>query len=166
MKSDISEICSLVEEAFKDVTRPSDDRLVQGRSIEALQIQDFFRGKHWSEITLHALQHDYIGDGSACLWFMTPEAVIYYLPAYLLIACTEYYEADAISSELIYKFVRSATGEVNNVSIALEKLTNKQNIAIARFLKFISDNFESKEPTDYASNALQLRWGKYLHINR
>lgn len=162
MKLGRPEIKCIVNDAFGSSTPPDASQLVRGNNIEALQVKDFFAGKYWQEITLRSLQHDYIGDGGACLWFMTPAAVAYYFPAYLLIACLDYFEADAISGEFVSKLVRSARGEPSNISDALGMMTPSQNAAIAYALDFIYSNYESEEFASNAKVALDLRWRKLL----
>ena len=162
MKDSGSDIKHLIEVAFGHSDPPTPSSLVSGESIEAQQIRDFFVAKTWQQITLSSLQNQYIGDGSACLWFMTPEAVAYYLPSYLLLSCLEYYEADAISSEFVFKLAQVACGEVNNISVGLERMTAAQNTVIARALRYIETEFESQHPVNNAKKALDLRWQKYL----
>ena len=159
---DRSDLKCLIEVAFGHSDPPSPLRLVSGESLEAQQIRDFFAAKTWQQITLSSLQNHYIGDGSACLWFMTPEAVAYYLPAYLVISCFEYYEADAISGEFVFKLAQVACGEVNNISVGLERMTPAQNTAIAHALLYIETEFESKHSVNNAKTAIDLRWQKYL----
>ena len=163
MKASGSDLKDFIEVAFGHSDPPSPSRLVNGDRLEVQQVRDFFAAKTWQQITLSSLQNDYVGDGSACLWFMTPEAVAYYFPSYLLLSCFEYYEADAISSEFVFKLARVASGEVNNISVGLEQMTAAQNTAIARALLYIDTEFESKHPDSNARTALDSRWQKYFN---
>lgn len=151
----------MIEKAFGERVAPS-GRLVKGSQAEALQIQDFFAGKRWQEITLDALQKEYVGDGSACLWFMTPLVAAYYLPAYLKIAALTYAEADAISAELVIKLRRVAEGDESDFAEALKLLNDEQNLTIAHVLEWIATQYEVGGPIKDASMALALKWNRYF----
>ena len=151
----------LIEHAFSKTVAPNGS-LVKGSQAEAQQVQDFFAGKNWREINLNSLQVEYIGDGSACLWFMTPAVAAYYFPAYLKIAALTYAEADAISAEFMIKLRRVAEGENNDFAKAVGFLSEEQNSAVACVLKKIATRYEAGSPIQDASEALSLRWGRYL----
>lgn len=150
-----------IESAFPHAMPPK-GRLVKGVQIEAQQVQEFFAGRAWWEITLEALQKEYLGDGSACLWFMLPHAVAYYLPAYIRIAAMAYVEADAISAEFVIKLRRVAEGNGGDFADALELLNDRQNAVIASVLERIAGEYETVGRIEDASVALALRWGQYL----
>ena len=152
----------MIDAAFGGRSPPAVSNLVRSASLEAQQIMGFFAGKKWSDITLKTLQNDYVGDGSACLWFMTPEAAAYYLPAYLKMAVLDYYAADAISSEFMIKLHRVAEGDENNLAEGLATLNTKQNEAIARVLEVVASDYESTGVVQDATRALKLRWARYL----
>ena len=102
---------------------------------------EFFAGKSWKEISAKLLRNEYIGDGSACLAFMSPKAFRYYLPAYMTIAITEYDDADMVADTAVY----ALNPEVGtNLYIFQEKrfqwLDVVQIKCITAFLKFMLDN--------------------------
>ena len=81
------EIRQHIESAFAAVPYPGDHQIsydTSGHHLECAQVAEFFRGKHWQQLTLHDLRDNYRGDESACLCFMSPEAYRFYLPAYML----------------------------------------------------------------------------------
>ncbi len=87
----------LVRTAFANVPYPGDDNIAYAEADynwEPARMAAFFKGKRWQELDWPTLQ-TYGGDASACLSFMTTEAFRYYLPAYMLIAIDNYYEAPA-----------------------------------------------------------------------
>jgi hypothetical protein len=86
-----------IEAAWANVPYPGDENLRDGSSLEGQEVADFLRGKRWKDVTLTSLQSEYVGDGSACLGFLSPAAFRYYLPAYMLIAVDHYYNADVIA---------------------------------------------------------------------
>lgn len=151
----------IIDRVFGESAVPNGS-LVKGSQIEAQQVQDFFAGKTWRKVTLEALQKEYVGDGSACLWFMVPLVAAYYLPAYLKITALEYAEADAISAEFVIKLRRVAEGEDNDFAKALKSLNDEQNCAIALVLKQVATQYEAAGPIKDASVALALKWDRYL----
>ena len=75
--------------AWEETPYPGDDNLA-GRSSgcpsEYAYVEDYFRGKHWTEITPDGLSRDYPGPEDACLSFMSPRAFLFYLPAFMTMA--------------------------------------------------------------------------------
>lgn len=86
---------------------PGANEVISSLHLEPLQIRDYFAGKRWWDITLQGLFDDYIGDSSACLTFMAPAGVEYYLPAYLLIAVEHYYDGGVVTEDFAYGLKRS-----------------------------------------------------------
>jgi hypothetical protein len=75
--------------AWEKMPYPGDDNLAgrtSGCPSEYSYIEDYFSGKHWTEITLDGLRRDYPGPEDACLSFMSPRAFRFYLPAFLSMA--------------------------------------------------------------------------------
>lgn len=157
------EIARLIAAAF-DHGKPNrpPQQLIRSSSVEAKQVQDFFAGRRWQEITFESLQNDYVGDGGACLWFMTPEAAAYYMPAYLRIAALQYEQADSIAAEFVGKLLRVAVGEESNIADAVTLLNIEQNKVIARVLERITLRSESMSGNQDAATALRLKWYAYL----
>lgn len=100
-------IRKLVEAAFKKEGPPSPSKIISSLHLEPLQIRDYFAGKKWWDITLQGLFDGYAGDSSACLTFMTPAGVEYYLPAYLLMATEHYYDGGIVTEDFAYGLKRS-----------------------------------------------------------
>jgi hypothetical protein len=155
----------IIDRAFGERAAPNGS-LVKGSQIEAQQVQDFFAGKTWRKVTLEALQKEYVGDGSACLWFMAPLVAAYYLPAYLMITAVAYAEADAISAEFVIKLRRVAEGEDSDFAKALKLLSDEQNFAVSLVLKQVATQYEATGPIKDASLALALKWERYLTSSR
>ena len=155
-------LAEAIDSAFAGRAPPDPSRLVGSDSLEARRVRDFFAGKPWRSITLHSLQRDYVGDGSACLWFMTPEAVAYYLPSYLRITALQFEAADSIATEFISKLLRAAHHEENNIALAMDLLGPEQHRAIAAVLRRVAEKYERGTPVQDATDALNLRWREYL----
>ncbi|OXJ14216.1 hypothetical protein CFB39_23990 [Burkholderia sp. AU6039] len=116
---------------------------------------NFFAGKNWWDITLESLEKEYVGDGSACLSFMSPMGRNYYLPAYLLIACEQYYEGDVISQGLPGR-LKMYAGMDDFYQIS--SLGNAKMQVVAKVLKFMHEVYDEED----AKDALDLFWGKFL----
>lgn len=97
-----------INKAFDSAVYPGDKNIGDqppGVCLETDAIVEFFHGKQWQDITLEELQEGYKGDASACLAFMTPEAYRFYVPAYMLIALSNYNEADVTADTAINSFI-------------------------------------------------------------
>lgn len=69
-----------VEEAFANVPYPGDDKLLRySFSYENESILEWFRGKHWKEISLQALRVN-----ETNMHRFSPEAFRFYLPCYMV----------------------------------------------------------------------------------
>jgi hypothetical protein len=135
----------------------SDDQV-----LEARQISDFFLGKKWEEITLDALQNDYIGDPSACFSFMTDEAKKYYFPAYVIASLTNYYEADLIVDSTVYLLNPENWENRKEFSLWSNAFSKKQKKLIRDYLlylrKYYSSDFENKDGSKL--DVIINLWGK------
>ncbi len=80
--------------AFKHVSPPATDAIVSGSSPEHRDIQRYLRERHWSEIPVAKLR-------TISNLFLTPTAMQFFLPAYLLATIEEYHDADVIPHRLV-----------------------------------------------------------------
>jgi hypothetical protein len=106
-------------------------------------------------VTLDILVEDYVGDASACLSFMTIVGMSYYLPAYLLIACEQYHEADVISKELPSSLLMYAR---NDDLYKIKSMDDAKQAAVAQVLEFLVQAYDDED----AYEALEFFWGKFL----
>src|SRR5436190_2091938 len=98
-----SDLKALISDAWADVEYPGDSAIAYdntGHHLECNQIAEFFHQKHWQDICISVLR-TYVGDESACLSFMSPEAFRYYLPAYMFVAIDHYDCADITASSAV-----------------------------------------------------------------
>jgi hypothetical protein len=130
------ELRQLVEAAFAETKYPGDDRLVYDNSrdhLECNEVAAAFKGKHWKQISLETLRHH-----SAGIFFFTPEAYRFYLPAYLLAAALHYDEADTISDSVVFSLIPpSDAKDAQSYLHRVEGFTTTQRKAIKRFLEFL-----------------------------
>lgn len=83
----VSELVAAISAAFADVPYPGDDDLVSGDvsyDREYRSVAQAFRGKDWRELSL-----DFVFVHKDDLPFLSPAALRYFLPAYLL-ACLQH----------------------------------------------------------------------------
>lgn len=77
--------------AWHDAEYPGDGNLSGDPRIccgEYGYVAEFFRGKHWRDVTLESLK-EYEGPANACYAFMSGAALRFYLPSLMLIAIEE-----------------------------------------------------------------------------
>jgi hypothetical protein len=84
------QVVAFIERAWAGAAYPGDDRLAgQPRCCgEYRYVADFFRARHWRDVTLETLK-EYEGPANTCCSFMSGEALRFYLPAFMLIALDE-----------------------------------------------------------------------------
>ena len=102
-------------------------------SLEAEQVQAFFGGRAWQTIDLKAFS-GYAGDKAACLSFMTPAALSYYYPAFLIMVLNDPID----DSELLEPTARVAADH----SGALDVYNREQKICVAEWLLRVSGRYE------------------------
>jgi hypothetical protein len=163
------ELRHLIEDAFAETEYPGDHALVydtSGYHLECNEIAAAFRGRHWRELSLDTLLYHH-----AALFFFTPEAYLYYLPAYLLASALLYHEADVIPGTLVFSLTppdqRNITigpvvinqtppkqTDIDDYQQILERCTPQQGQAIRRFLEFMKANYAENDPNGYLDRAL------------
>lgn len=144
-----------VEEAFKKKAPPSADQIVASLYPEPMQIRDYFAGRAWWELSLKGFEEDYIGDPSACLTFMTPVGIGYYLPAYLLLAVEQYEEGDVLTQSLAYRLSLYIS---KDETYGLSSLSIEKQTAIASVLQFLWEEYEDEG----AVEAIESFWGRFI----
>ena len=153
------ELLKTVRQAFQDSPYPGDDRIVPGgreNDLEQLGISEFFRGKHWSEITLRSLEEEYNGDGSACLSLMAPEAVRYYMPSYMIITLCDYDIADVVADSAINALALPEDSDLKEWwHERMSGFTLDQERVIVAFLRYMYTHHKDDYPSDVLLPALE-----------
>ena len=162
------ELLSQIEKAFGDLSKPEKNEIASdtsGYHLECNQVAEYFAGKAWREITAQLLWSEYIGDGSACLSFMSPQAFVYYLPTYMTIAINEYEHADVIADSAIYALTPEKEEDLKDWwKERISVLNSKQIICIISFTKYMLENHED----DYLEDSLNEThrfWVDYWNTN-
>ena len=143
--------------SFADVQYPGDEKLVSdntGYHLECNQIKAAFKGRHWKEIPLELLRYH-----SEALFFFTPEAYRFYLPAYLIAGSLHYPDADRIPDSIVFSLLPPSDpqsikiyGEI--AETRLKCLTQAQRKAVKSFLQFVKQQHPEDEALGDVDKAL------------
>src|SRR5262245_23332260 len=79
---DAVELAAKISEAFVDVTPPTS--LVGHQCSECESVQTAFEGRRWNEVPIESIR-----DHHDSLPLLTPEAYVFFIPAYLIAAVRE-----------------------------------------------------------------------------
>jgi hypothetical protein len=125
-----------IESAFADVPYPGDDNITRCSRPECLECADvanYFRGRTWHAHTLADLRQ-YQSD----LPLLTPAALQYFLPAYMLVSLGAWAEADLIPFFILQMCLPSPPDEDARLRRLREEqfaiFTRQQRAAIAEYL--------------------------------
>jgi hypothetical protein len=133
-------MCSLVstiESAFAGIRCPATDNIDTGECPESLDIRAMLEEDHWRFLSARQLR------GISC-YFLTPAAIHYLLPAWMIATINDYKEADVIPDQLIDLFdvmARQPAGNKRELAQVVEFLTSEQRIAIHLFLRYLHDEY-------------------------
>jgi hypothetical protein len=124
-----------IELAFADVPYPGDDKIAEHKDCpECDDIREHFRGSTWRGHTVDELQQY-----QSALSLFTPEALLYFLPAFMLVSLGEWDEADDIPFFIMCIFlpsdVESDDDHRHYRQERFEIFTQRQRETIASFLR-------------------------------
>jgi len=123
---DKNDLSNIIYNAFKWVSRPK--AIVRGNSIEDSYVYDYFHNKKNTEID--DLFNEYKYDVSAIIHFLTSDAFIYYLPAFMSLLLYKYEHADVFFDAFIYKLI-------GKDGCWFSLLNKEQRNAVGLFLRFV-----------------------------
>jgi hypothetical protein len=152
-------VVAQIERAFADVVYPGDDHLVydaSGYHLEAAEIATAFRGRHWRDVPLATLKRE-----SSGLFFMTPAAYRFYLPAYLIAAIRAYDETDTLPGSVVFSLTAAPAedpGRAESFRARVADLTPSQRDAIRSFLEFLAAEHGRDFPLGDIERALDSSW--------
>jgi len=127
----------LINEAFADVPYPGNNQIIDFRcdwDLEAAEVYRYFGKKHWREIDWKILRDA----GTDAIFFFTPQAYRFFLPAYQ-IACMEHNDEMGVIPEYFLGTLESHPLHPHSVFRKLflercDKLTGKQKRVVRLFL--------------------------------
>jgi hypothetical protein len=124
-----------IEDVFSNTPYPGDEKLVDynGDYFERKEIADDFKGKSGQEVQLPTLKYHH-----QALFFFTPEAYCYYLPAYMRVSVSNFKEAGNIPFTTIFTLALPEDDvEKKDFFLRISKFTIDQKFLIREFLEFM-----------------------------
>ena len=124
-----------IEAAFADVPYPGDDRIADHQNcLECEDVRGHFRGATWRGHTLPELRQY-----QDVLPLFTPEALQYFIPAYMLVSLDAWQEADLIPFSILNVCVAAGSGadagSVRPGDGGFSVFTRPQRAALAAYLQ-------------------------------
>ncbi len=167
-------VISQIQEAFRDTPRPVESNIVydnSGKDLECNGIKATLKDILWSDIPRDPSAHY-----SASVFFMTPEAIVYFLPGYMIV-CIENdleYESNSLAIETLLTppsrklrvFFWSAFADFLSLFTPIEPsdrsykdsrssfnryvslVTASQRRAICSYLKLLAEKYSADYPPD------------------
>lgn len=153
----IDEVAEQIEGAFSRESYPGDNHLTEGSSLEAGDVSSFLKGRRWQDFRVEELARNH-----ESLFFMTPEAVRYYIPAFLIASVRHYDDSDKIPSTLLFflnPFSMTDSNYQSRFKQRFEPFTDSERSALIAFLEYIRDTHAEDFPMgaekDEASQLLE-----------
>jgi signal transduction histidine kinase len=112
-RKDPREVIEEIERSFGATTYPGDDKIVYDQSgghLECAEVGAAFRGKRWQELSSSLLARE-----ESALAFFTPEAFLYYLPAYLRATLQHREEMDLVLTNVVSRLTLRRAEDVEGV---------------------------------------------------
>ena len=111
---------------------------------EYTYVDEFFRDRSWTEITLEDLWDTYPGPPDACLGFMSVEAFKYFLPTYLSIFLKHWDRADTIADAAVFALVPTSDERLRAWQAdRFTQFTSAQRKVISDFLDYVDLKYRS-----------------------
>lgn len=152
-----------IAEAFNGVAFPGSKKLLHfpGTSDD-LWVESFLDSEFscWQEVPAKSIEYEY-----AALTAFSPEAFVFFIPAYMTWVLKNYEKSDSNTVDHTLYGLDLTRRDKNVKRIMLERfdhLSLLQTKAILSFLVFFEDGkFDNYIDTDAAKRALDSYWGKY-----
>lgn len=154
-------LINVIQKAFTDTPYPGDDNIGYSTTdFDGIRHTEVLRGKHWKEISLEIIQPIDLS-----LYFVTDDAFVFYLPAFLLASL----EADADSVYDHVMFVLTLPSDTSSYAPLFRRivaiLSMAQKEAIRSYLEYRSyetteyDKIWGESSENDAQQALDSYWG-------
>lgn len=119
-----------IEEAFADVPYPGDNNITRCpyHCSECRRIADYFKGKLWTGHTAEELREYHVA-----LALFTPDALQYFLPAFMLVSLDSYEKGDVIPDAVRFHFDYSEEFR-GHFPVRMSKFSAAQRKAIVDYL--------------------------------
>jgi len=138
-----------ISEAFADVPYPGDHPLVCEPVWSEGEVTNAFRGRDWHDVDVVTLWTN-----REALSFFTPQALRFYLPAFMIASLLHPKQADVLPNEVCYTLNPPKTDDIANFKVRMAVFNGDQKRAIQAFLMFARDYLGIAE----ARHALHRFW--------
>lgn len=125
------EVIQKIEEAWRDVSYPGDDKIFTPDSYDDEGIVEYFAGTSWRDHTPSDLRAH-----SSAFSFFTPEAYHFWLPAFMIAEITNPEEADVIGEYIAWSVSDDRGGK------AWPLFSRAQREAVTAYLRFQIETFK------------------------
>ncbi|MCY1044053.1 hypothetical protein OV208_22240 [Corallococcus sp. bb12-1] len=142
-----------IENAFSSVPRPDDNHIAYASDAwETTELIRDFRGLHWKDVPVEQIRQH-----AAHLSLFSPEALPYYLPAYLLAALTDLDVRDFLLSQLSIP-AESHLDLRTHFQNRFGTLSPEQRNAVQTFLRRMRDEASGPIEQRHWAQALANYW--------
>lgn len=130
LEPDCETLFQLIEAAFSEAPCPADHQITYSGSPDQLDIDLDFRGKHW-----RGLDPEFIISQQSALSFFRPEAMRFFLPAFLFAALANFSDNE-IDQYLVHHFVTMGDSWFQWQSQKFSCLSQSEREAVAAYLRY------------------------------
>ena len=146
----VENLQSKIEAAFSDVQPPASDNIIEHECQECREVERTFRNQNWRNIEPKKIEWAYDK-----LPLFTPEAFLYFLPAFMIYSLRE--PESQVCEFLIYGLTRKKpTNEWWQERFS--KLTEAQKSACSYILRWLLPNPEHIYIADDIRKSLEMWW--------
>jgi len=134
----IAELKRKIADAFKGVPAPAHDRIALHECDECTELRDAFAGKDW-----RSMDCEFLEAYCSRLSLLSPEALPYYLPAYLLCALDNFDPDNMVAEFTIYHLSpeeRIAQSHAEWWREQLRFLTAEQMAVVGEFMQLVREH--------------------------
>jgi hypothetical protein len=156
----LNEVKLDIERSFADAPPPEFSEIVYDdspRHLEGQWIRNSLAGCHWQKLTCaDLLEHE------ASIYFMTPVAFRFFLPAYLICSLNPI-EADAVADSIINSLSPPplGVGTTEEFMSRISLLQSDELSSVASFFRYFDTYHRDSYPDDIVHRSLEQFWSKY-----
>lgn len=140
-----TELHALIEKVFSKVKMPERGSIVSMNDPESLDVENSLCGKPWQSISPELIYSNRVG-----IFFLTPQAYRYYLPAYMLASIRDLTATDNVADSIIYGFTFREKCKDFTYS-RLRAFTSEELDVITEFIKFMKQEY----PNEFFDDAIK-----------
>lgn len=145
-------LVQVIEEAFASVAPPA--HVALGDDDDSRGLADAFAGKRWQDVPIEVLR-----DQAMLLPLFTPEAMRYYLPAFLRACAASYRTAGDIPGSLSFQLIPPRDPAARaRFHAAMDPLSPDQRRAVRAFLEHMRDRHGDDDALRQWARALRQYW--------